>query len=156
PGVSVGGQSVQQNKVRLNSIGGLSASGGRTNTNGFMLDGVTNLDPDYNSLNYMPIVDSLAEFQVQTSLVTAEYGRASGAQVNGVTKSGTNAWHGSAWEFLRNGVLDARPFNSVDSELPKFQRNQFGGTVGAPIRHNKLFVFGAFERLSLRQAGAGL
>ena len=78
PGVSVGGQSVQQNQVLLNSMGGFSASGGRTNNNAFLLDGVTNLDPNYNSLRYMPIVDTLEEFQVQTSQLTAEYGRASG------------------------------------------------------------------------------
>ena len=156
PGVSVGGESVQQNQVQMNSMGGFSASGGRTNNNAFMLDGVTNLDPNYNSLSYNPISDSLAEFQVQTSQLSAEYGRASGAHVNVVTKSGTNEFHGSAWEFVRNRVFDSRPFNSIDTKLPKFQRNQFGGTFGAPIRKNKLFVFGAFDRLSLRQAGAGL
>lgn len=151
PGVSVGGQSVQQNKVLLNSMGGFSASGGRTNNNAFLLDGITNLDPDFMSLSYMPIADTLAEFQVQTSQLSAEYGRASGAHVSVVTKSGINEWHGSGWEFLRNQVFDSRPFNSVSPDLPKFQRNQFGGTLGAPIRQNRLFVFGAFERLTARQ-----
>jgi Carboxypeptidase regulatory-like domain len=155
PNVTIGGSSVQQNKVRLNQDGGFSASGNRTNNNGFLLDGVTNLDPDYMSLSYTPILDTLAEFQVQTGQQTAEYGHAGGAQINVVTKSGGSAWHGGGWEFVRNRVFDSRPFN-LFSDLPKFQRNQFGGTAGGPIRRNKVFVFGGYERLALRQAAAGL
>ncbi len=155
PNVTIGGESVQQNKVRLNQDGGFSASGNRTNNNGYMLDGVSNLDPDYMSLSLTPILDTLAEFQVQTGQQNAEYGHAAGAQVNVVTKSGGNEWHGDAWEFVRNRVFDSRPFN-LFSTLPKFQRNQFGGTVGGPIRKNKIFVFGGYERLALRQAAAGL
>ena len=155
PNVTIGGSSVQQNKVRLNQDGGFSASGNRTNNNGFMLDGVSNLDLDYMSLSLTPILDTLSEFQVQTAQVTAEYGHSGGAQINVVTKSGGNAWHGDGWEFVRNRVFDSRPFN-LFSALPKYQRNQFGGTMGGPIRRNKLFVFGGYERLSLRQAAAGL
>jgi hypothetical protein len=155
PNVTIGGSSVQQNKVRLNQNGGFSASGNRTNNNGFMLDGVTNLDPDYMSLSYTPILDTLSEFQVQTGQQTAEYGHAAGAQINVVTKSGGSEWHGGAWEFVRNRVFDSRPFN-LASELPKFQRNQFGGTAGGPIRRNRIFVFGGYERLALRQAAANL
>ena len=156
PNVTIGGESVQQNKVRLNQDGGFSASGNRTNNNGFMLDGVTNLDPDYMSLSLTPILDTLAEFQVQTGQQNAEYGHAAGAQVNVVTKSGGNEWHGDGWEFVRNRVFDSRPFNLASPDLPKFQRNQFGGTIGGPIRKNKIFVFGGYERLALRQAAAGL
>lgn len=156
PGANAGGRQSEQNRSRLNQTGGLSSSGGRTNNNAFLLDGVANLDPDYNALSYNPIIDSLAEFQVQTSQYSAQYGRASGAQVNVVTKSGTNEIHGSVWHFLRNRVFDARPFNSVESRLPKYQRNQFGGTLGGPIVKNRLFLFGAYEGLRLRQAGAGL
>src|SRR5262252_750677 len=155
PNVTVGGSSVQQNKVRLNQNGGFSASGNRTNNNGFMLDGISNLDPDFMSLSYTPILDTLSEFQVQTGQQNAEYGHAAGAQINVVTKSGGQQWHGNAWEFVRNRVFDSRPFN-LFSSLPKFQRNQFGGTAGGPIRRNKVFVFGGYERLSLRQAAAGL
>ncbi len=155
PNVTIGGSSVQQNKVRLNQDGGFSASGNRTNNNGFMLDGVSNLDLDYMSLSLTPILDTLAEFQVQTGQQTAEYGHAGGAQINVVTKSGGAEWHGDGWEFVRNRVFDARPFN-LFSELPKYQRNQFGATAGGPVLHNKLFVFGGYERLSLRQAAAGL
>src|SRR5262249_15627409 len=156
PNVTGGGSSVQQNKVRLNQNGGFSASGNRTNNNGFMLDGITNLDPDFMSLSYTPILDTLSEFQVQTGQQNAEYGHAAGAQINVVTKSGGQQWHGNAWEFVRNRVFDSRPFNLVASELPKYQRNQFGGTAGGAIRKNRLFVFGGYERLTLRQAAAGL
>lgn len=156
PNVTIGGESVQQNQVRKNQDGGFSASGNRTNNNGFMLDGVSNLDPDYMSLSLTPILDTLAEFQVQTGQQNAEYGHAAGAQVNVVSKSGGNTVHGDAWEFVRNRVFDSRPFNLAQSTLPKYQRNQFGGTIGGPIRKNKLFVFGGYERLTLRQAAGGL
>ncbi len=136
--------------------GGLSVSGGRTNNTAFLLDGGINLDPDYNSLNYSPSVDSISEFQVQTGIFPAEFGRASGGQVNVVTKSGSNAFHGSAYEFLRNDKLDARPFNLPTPTLPKYRRNQFGATIGGPIIHSKLFWFFSYEGLRLRQAGAGL
>lgn len=152
PGASSGGRMVQQNQVRQGQLGGLSISGGRTNNTAFLLDGAANLDPDYNSLNYSPQIDAVAEFQVQTAMVTAEYGRAS---VNVASKSGTNELHGSVFEFLRNKELDARPFNAP-GDLPKFQRNQFGGTLGGPIKKNKVFSFLAYEGLRVRQAGAGL
>ncbi len=156
PGTNAGGRLVQQNAVRLNTVGAFSSSGGRTNNNLFLFDGAANTDPDYNALSYVPIVDSLAEFQVQSAQYGAQYGRASGSQVNVVSKSGSNGYHGSGWEFLRNKVLDARPFNLAASSLPKNQRNQFGGTLGGPIVKDKLFFFAAFERLSLRQAGVGI
>src|SRR5262249_4174212 len=117
--------------------------------------GVSNMDLDYMSLSLTPILDTLSEFQVQTGQQTAEYGHAGGAQINVVTKSGGNEFHGNGWEFVRNRVFDARPFH-LFSELPKYQRNQFGATAGGPIRPNKLFVFGGYERLTLRQAAAGL
>jgi hypothetical protein len=142
PNVTIGGSSVQQNKVRLNQDGGFSASGNRTNNNGFLLDGVSNLDLDYMSLSLTPILDTLSEFQVQTAQVTAEYGHAGGAQINVVTKSGSNAW-----EFIRNRVFDSRSFN-LPSALPEYVRNQFGGTMGGPIRRNKLFVFGGIADVS--------
>jgi hypothetical protein len=153
PGVNPGGRTVQQNTIRQGQIGGLSIAGGRTNNTAFLLDGAANTDPDYNSLNYSPNVDAIAEFQVQTAMVGAEYGRAS---VNIVSKSGTNEYHGSGWEFLRNKAMDSRPFNLNQSELPKYQRNQFGATVGGPILKEKLFGFLAYEGLRVRQAGAGL
>lgn len=156
PGTNAGGRAVQQNGVRRNTTGGFSSSGGRTNNNLFLFDGAINTDPDYNALSYVPIIDSLAEFQVQTAQYSAQYGRASGGQINVVTKSGGNRFHGAAWEFLRNQAMDSRPFNSVTSSLPKNQRNQFGATLGGPVLRDKLFFFGAFEALRLRQAGVGI
>ncbi len=156
PGANSGGRTVQQNSVRLNQTGGFSVSGGRTNNNAFLLDGAANTDPDYNALSYSPVMDAIGEFQVQTAQFSAEYGRASGGQVNVVTKSGGNQIHGSAWEFLRNRIFDSRPFNLNQSSLPKYQRNQFGAAAGGPIVKNRLFVFGAYEGLRIRQAGAGL
>src|SRR5215831_17308203 len=156
PGANGGGRTVQQNAVRLNQTGGISSSGGRTNNNAFLLDGAINTDPDYNAISYVPIIDALAEFQVQTAQFSAQYGRASGSQVNVVTKSGSNEYYGAAWDFLRNQVLDARPFNSVSSSLPRNQRNQFGGALGGRIVKDKLFFFGAWETLRLRQAGVSL
>src|SRR6185369_13584310 len=141
PGANGGGRLVQQNLNRQGSIGGLSVSGGRTNNTAFMLDGGINLDPDYNSLNYSPSLDSVSEFQVQTGLFPAEFGRASGGQINVVTKSGTNSFHGGAYEFLRNNALDARPFNLPVATLPEYRRNQFGGTAGGPVKRNKAFWF---------------
>ena len=156
PGANGGGRAVQQNQFRQGMIGGISVSGGRTNNTAFLLDGAANLDPDYNSLNYVPSIDAIREFQVQTAMFGAEYGRASGGQVNVVTKSGGNQVHGSAWDFLRNDRLDARPFNLPTPRLGKYRRNQFGGTVGGPIVKNKLFGFFAWESLRRREAGAAL
>ena len=134
PAVNSGGIAVQQNALRQGEIAGLSVAGTRTNDSAYLLDGVIDTDPDYNALNYVPIVDAIAEFQVQVAQYSAEYGRASGGQINVLTQSGTNQWHAAAWEFLRNNRLDARPFNlTTSSDVPKFQRNQFGGLVGGPI-----------------------
>jgi hypothetical protein len=156
PGANAGGRAVQQDQFRQGLIGGLSVSGGRTNNTAFLLDGAVNIDPDYSSLSYSPSVDSIAEFQVQTGIFPAEYGRASGGQVNVVTKSGSNSLHGSAFEFLRNNSLDARPFNLPTPKLPEYHRNQFGATAGGPAIRSRLFWFFSYEGLRLRQAGAGL
>ncbi len=156
PGANSGGRAVQQDQTRQGQTGGLSVSGGRTNNTAFMLDGAVNIDPDYNALNYSPSIDAIAEFQVQTAMYPAEFGRASGGQVNVVTKSGGNAFHGSAFEFLRNNALDARPFNLPTPTLPEYRRNQFGATLGGPAMKSKLFWFFSYEGLRLRQAGAGL
>jgi hypothetical protein len=156
PGAQIGGRNVQQNRLREGFTGGLSVNGNRTNNTAFLLDGAANTDPDYHSLNYAPIVDAVTEFQVQTALFSAEYGRASGGHVNVVTKSGSNDTHGSGWYFVRNSYFDARPFNLNASKLPQFQRNQFGGMIGGPIVKNRLFYFTAYERLTLNQASANL
>ena len=95
-------------------------------------------------------VETVREFQVLTNAFGAQYGRAMGGIFNAVSKSGTNTWHGNAYDFLRNSALDARDFFDMqdspeDPRLPPFRRNQFGGTLGGPIRHDKTFVFLAYE-----------
>ena len=157
PAVNSGGIAVQQNVLRQGETAALSVAGARTNDSAYLLDGVINTDPDYNALSYVPSVDAISEFQVQVAQYSAEYGRASGGQINVQTQSGGNLWHGSAWNFLRNNVLDARPFNlTTSSTVPKFQRNQFGLTIGGPIVRNRFFVFFNYEGLRNRQAAANL
>ncbi len=157
PAVNSGGIAVQQNALRQGEVGGLSVAGTRTNDSAYLLDGVIDTDSDYNALNYVPIVDAIAEFQVQVAQYSAEYGRASGGQINVLTQSGGNQWHASAWEFLRNNRLDARPFNlTTQSDVPEYRRNQFGALVGGPILKNRLFGFFSYEGLRTRQAAANL
>jgi hypothetical protein len=108
-----------------------SVNGQRTNTVNFELNGNDSNDPYTNVAAPVPEPDALAEFSVQTSNFDAEYGRNSGAIVNAITKSGTNQFHGSAFEFLRNGAADARNFFSPTADT--LNRNQFGGTFGGPV-----------------------
>src|SRR4029079_1040503 len=91
----------------------------------------------------VPPLDSLEHFKLQTANYSAEYGQGGGAIVNIVTKSGTNKFHGSLWQFLRNDNVDAR--NCFAQTRPEFKRNQFGGTVGGPIVRDKTFFFFAYE-----------
>src|SRR5262245_6564348 len=155
PGANTGGRAVQQNSAgRLNQIGGLSVGGGRTNNTLFLIDGAIDTDPDYNSLNYSPGVDAISEFQVQTSQFAAEYGRA-GGQVNLVTKSGASVFHGSAFEYDRNKRFDSKPFN-LSGDLPEFQRDNFGVTLGGPIVSQRLFFFGSYEQLRRREGASNL
>jgi hypothetical protein len=99
---------------------------------------------------YLLGIDAVREFNVQTDTYGAEYGKRSGAQVSVVTQSGTNALHGSLFEFLRNSALDSRSFFSQTSFVPPFRQNQFGGALGGPLRKNRLFLFGNYE--GFRQA----
>ena len=98
-----------------------------------------------------PSPDSIEEFRVITNSFDAEYGRNSGAVVNVVTKSGTNDFHGSAYEFFRNTVLNARPFTFQPAPKPPFNQNQFGGTFGGPIKKDKTFFFASYEGRRIRQ-----
>ena len=155
PGANGGGRAVQQNSTgRLNQAGGVSIGGGRTNNTLYLIDGAIDTDPDYNALNYSPSIDGISEFQVQTSQFGAEYGRA-GAQVNVVTKSGASQFNGSLFEYHRNKRFDSKPFNLV-GDLPTFQRDNFGGSLGGPLVGKRLFFFGAYEQLRRREAAASL
>jgi len=129
----------------------ISVGGNRPNANYFLLDGATNTDPTFNTLNLSPSPDSVQEFKVQTGSYSAEMGGAGGGQINIVTRTGTNAFHGTAYEFLRNNALDARTFNEMD--VPShLVRNNFGGSLSGPIIRDRNFFFFNFEGLRLTQA----
>jgi hypothetical protein len=132
-------------------VGGFSANGQRATQNNYMVNGVDNNDMEIASQGRQaevvkPIVDAVEEFKVQTNAYSAEFGRAAGGVLNLKIKSGTNTFHGSAWEFIRNEAMDARDyFNSGSQPKAPFKRNQFGGTIGGPVIKNKLFFFEALE-----------
>jgi hypothetical protein len=128
--------------------GGFNVSGARSQSNIFLLDGVSNIDTQISSaLGNFRITDAVQEFAVQTSVATAEFGRGTGGQVNIVTKSGTNQFHGTAFEYLRNSVLDAADFftNKNGGTKNPLHRNQYGGTFGGPVLKDKLFFFASYE-----------
>ena len=129
----------------------ISISGNRPNANYFLLDGATNTDPTFNTLNFSPSPDAVQEFKVQTGSYTAELGGAGGGQVNIVTRTGTNAFHATAYEFLRNDVFDARTFNEMDASS-HLVRNNFGASFGGPIVRNKSFFFVNYEGLRHTQS----
>jgi len=124
----------------------VSIGGNRPNANYFLLDGATNTDPTFNTLNLSPSPDTVQEFKVQTGSYSAEMGGAGGGQINIVTRSGSNEFHGTGYEFLRNDVFDARTFTEMDSGN-HLVRNNFGGALGGPIIRNKLFFFFNYEGL---------
>ncbi len=124
----------------------MHANGGREENNNFLLDGVDNNDSYDRGYTLQPSVDAIQEFKVATNSYSAEYGVASAGQVNIVTRSGGNAFHGSAYDYLRNRDLDARNFFD-GSDKPQFVRNQFGATLGGPIVKNSTFFFASYEGL---------
>ena len=131
----------------------VSANGARTDMVNYNLDGGSNEDPYTNVNNPFPNPDALEEFSVQTNSYSAEYGRGSGAIVNVVTRSGTNDFHGSAFDFIRNGDLNARNFFAATPD--QLKRNQFGGSIGGPILRNKLFFFGSYQGTQSRDVTQG-
>ena len=145
------------NPMRTNSSPGLSISGGRSTENNFLLDGINTNDSE----NKTPVsksgvilgVEAIREFSVLTSNFSAEYGRGGGGIINAVTKSGTNQLHGSVFAYHRNDNLDSTGFfdRELGNELPEFKRNQFGFSVGGPIRTDSTFFFGSYEGLFERR-----
>jgi hypothetical protein len=141
---------------RINASYGFSAGGARSEQNNFLLDGVDNNSNLADLLNetafvIQPSVDAIAEFKVQTSAYSAEFGRGNGAILNAVIKSGTNDFHGDLYEFIRNEKLDARNAFDAFGRQP-YKQNQFGATLGGPIIKNRTFFFGDYEGLRIRQA----
>jgi outer membrane receptor protein involved in Fe transport len=125
--------------------GVVTVNGGRGRANNYSVNGGDGNDLFANLPAIEPSPDSIEEFRVITNSFDAEYGRNSGAVVNVVTKSGTNAIHGSFYEFFRNDVLNAHPFTFFQAPKPEFRQNQFGGTIGGPIKKDKTFFFGSYE-----------
>lgn len=145
------------------------AGGGRFSTNDVMLDGIDNNTSvnsnaiGRNGINYTPSVDAVEEFKVKTNNYSAEFGRSAGAIISATVKSGTNEFHGSAWNFLRNNVLDANSFfaNSAGRERQPFRQNQFGFTFGGPVSipklyngRNRTFFFADYEGLRRRTSAS--
>jgi hypothetical protein len=120
-----------------------SVNGGRTGSNAFMVNGANAEEGVHNGAAMIPNLDSIAQFRIITNNFDAEYGNYSGGQVNVVTKSGTNQYHGTVFDFLRNTDLDARNYYSPTRGV--FIQNQFGGTAGGPIRKNKIFWFADYQ-----------
>ena len=141
---------------RRNDVGSLGgsfvANGVRAQLNNYNLDGADNNSRIVDIQNrshevIQPSIDAIQEFKIETGNYSAEYGYSAGAVVNATIKSGTNRFHGSAFEFLRNDHLDARDFFQKPTDRKAvLQRNQFGGTAGGPIVRDKLFLFGSWER----------
>src|SRR5712692_6275469 len=129
---------------------GISVSGGQINGNNYLLDGGDHRDTHSNVNLPFPFPDALQEFSVQTSGVSARYGLHPGSVVNAVTKSGTNQFHGNLFEFVRNGRFNARNFFAARQDT--LRRNQFGGTVGGPIKKDKIFAFSGFQATRTRTA----
>jgi hypothetical protein len=129
--------------------GAVSINGFREQQNQFILDGVDNTDLSINQYAVSPSIDSIQEFKVQSGTYSAAFGGRGGAQINVITKSGTNAFHGSAFEFIRNDNLDARNF--FDQKRAEFKRNQYGGSIGGPIQKDRTFFFFSYEGTNERK-----
>lgn len=130
----------------------LNVNGSLDNQNMFTFNGGIFVNPSRNTGMNFPPPDAVKEFSIQTQNFTAEYGRNVGSQINVVSKSGTNQFHGAAWEFLRNNKLNARNFFA--SRVPARRQNQFGAAAGGAIKKDKLFVFGSYQGLRDRSEAA--
>jgi hypothetical protein len=134
-----------------NTGGAFVSNGTRGNLNNYLLDGIDNNSNDSGGAVLRTNVDAIQEFKVQTNSYSAEFGRSGGAVINAVIKSGTNQIHGSVFEFLRNSALDARDyFEDSTQQKASFKQNQFGATIGGPIKRDKLFYFGDYQGTRIR------
>jgi len=152
--VGFGAQTGQTNPLywRPGQRSAVVIGGARPNANFFLLDGATNTDPTFNTQNLSPSPDAVREFQVETSSYTADMGGAGGGQINIVTHSGTSQFHGTVYEFLRNGAMDATTFGSMGNN--HLVQNNFGGSFGGPLIKKNTFFFLNYEGFRLSQAAA--
>ncbi len=124
----------------------VNVSGAREDSNNFVLDGVYNNDPKLNTFAINPPVDAIREFEILTNTYDATFGRSGGAQINMALRSGGNNLHGTVYEFFRNAALDARNFFAhAENAPPRYQMNQFGFSLGGPLRRNRTFFFVDYE-----------
>ena len=120
-------------------------NGGRPRTNEYLFDGISVLQPEPGQVAFFPNIDAIQEFKIESNSPPAEFGRFNGGVVNLTTKAGSNALHGTVFEFLRNEALNARNFFATSSTKPEFRRNQFGGVVGGPIKEDRTFFFADYQ-----------
>jgi hypothetical protein len=150
PPAALGGQDGNATPGGFGNVtGGFTVNGQRNQSNNFLLDGASNNDSFNTGFVLRPPPDAIQEFKILTHSYDAEYGRNAGSVVNVVTKSGTNDWHGSVWEFNRDDSLQAK--NYFATTKPALKQNQYGGAAGGPIVRNRAFVFGYFEGFRNRQ-----
>ncbi len=162
PGVT-GGLNAGINTASQSTTNNFRINGGRGATNEILIDGASNTGTYNNQVSAMPQVDSIQEFKVNTSPYAPEYGRTGGGLISFAMRSGTNGFHGTLHNFLRNSVLDSNGFNANRAGQPRrtFRRNQFGGTFGGPVHipklyngTNRTFFFFAYEGLRERSIGS--
>ena len=146
PGLAQAGGSLRDGEA-------YSVNGQRPESNDFLIDGASNFNAVDGGFVLKPPIDAIAEFKILTHTANAEFGGAAGSTTNIVTRSGSNRLHGAAWEFLRNDKLDAANFfeNADGFAKSEYRQNQFGGTLGGPIRKDKTFFFGYYEGFRNRQ-----
>ena len=142
PGLAVAGGTLREGQA-------YAVNGQRPESNNFLIDGADNFNTVDGGFVLEPPVDAISEFRILTHTANAEFGHSTGSTTNIVTRSGTNGFHGTAWEFLRNNAMDAKSF-FADSVEP-LKRNQFGGTFGGPIKRDKTFFFLYYEGVRNRQ-----
>ena len=142
PGLAEAGGSLRDGQA-------YSVNGQRPESNNFLIDGANNFNGVDGGFVLKPPVDAITEFRILTHNATAEFGNSLGSTTNIVTRSGSNGFHGTAWEFLRNDAMDARNYFAKQTEPLK--QNQFGATIGGPIRKDKTFFFGFYEGFRNRQ-----
>src|SRR5213594_2926652 len=154
--LNAGVSNATSNTLNGNTWNMFSVAGKRPETNRFIINGIDWVGPSSTGQFITPYgvsgqllgVEAVREFNVLTDTYGAEYGKRAGGQVSIVTTSGTNQLHGSAFEYLRNSALDARNFFDQTNGAPPYRRNQFGGSLGGPIKKDKMFLFGTYERFS--------
>ena len=142
PGLAEAGGSLRNGQA-------YAVNGQRPESNNFLIDGANNFNAVDGGLVIQLPIDSIAEFRILTHTANAEFGHSTGSTTNIITRTGTNSFHGAAWEFLRNDAMDAKSFFATSVEPLK--RNQFGGTFGGPVKRDKTFFFGYYEGLRNRQ-----